>query len=261
MSAARRSRVAFHSTNNQLKEKVMRINVVLLLCVVVFLLAVGFERKPAVTKAATVQNLSSRSEGLTTEEPPKYAGEHSLPGSVNMALLEKDWKTAGDKLLTLDNTTGLEWLDLTQTAALTFNVVSAQLGPGGNFEGFRFATLSEVNGFLAASGLPPTNWTPGNCPGDPSLNAAVTQFQNLVGLSYSDINCTRSSAYTGTDNPSDSSQTIVKAVDICVGESVIQELPVSKSFNPGNFAGSFLVREAETEAVTICHKPGTRAQK
>lgn len=233
----------------------MRINVVLLLCVAVFLLAVDFERKPAVTKAASVQNLSSQSEGLTTEEPPKYAGEHSLSGSVNMALLEKDWRTAGDKLLTLDDTTGLEWLDLTQTDALSFNDVSAQLGPGGNFESFRFATLSEVNAFLAAFGLPPTSGS------DPSLNAAVTQFQNLVGLTFSDVNCTRSAGYTGTDNPSDSSEAIVKAVDICPGGAFIQELNVSKSFNPGGFAGSFLVREAETETVTICHKPGTRARK
>ncbi|HYN24947.1 MAG TPA: hypothetical protein VES69_07865, partial [Pyrinomonadaceae bacterium] len=166
-----------------------------------------------------------------------------------------------DKLLTLDDTTGLEWLDLTQTDALSFNDVSAQLGPGGNFESFRFATLSEVNAFLAAFGLPPTNCTPGNCPGDPSLNAAVTQFHNLVGLTFSDVNCTRSAGYTGTDNPSDSSEAIVKAVDICVGAALIQELNVSKSSNPGGFAGSFLVREAETETVTICHKPGTRARK
>ena len=41
----------------------------------------------------------------------------------------------------IDTVTGLEWLDLTSTVNLSFNSVSAQLGPGGAFAGYQYATV------------------------------------------------------------------------------------------------------------------------
>ena len=41
-----------------------------------------------------------------------------------------------------DTTTGLDWLDLTQTTNLSYNTVSSELGT--TFAGWSFATIAEV---------------------------------------------------------------------------------------------------------------------
>jgi hypothetical protein len=56
--------------------------------------------------------------------------------------------------LTQDDVTGLEWLDLTLTAGRTVDDIvgndgTDELGPGGDFEGFRYATKLEVTGWTA----------------------------------------------------------------------------------------------------------------
>lgn len=55
--------------------------------------------------------------------------------------------------LTVDDVTGLEWLDLTVTAGRTYEDIvgldgTDELGPGGDFEGFRHATDLEVSGWI-----------------------------------------------------------------------------------------------------------------
>lgn len=57
--------------------------------------------------------------------------------------------------LTQDDVTGLEWLDLTGTAGRTVDDIvgndgSDELGPGGDFEGFRYATDLEVTGWTSS---------------------------------------------------------------------------------------------------------------
>ena len=67
-----------------------------------------------------------------------------LSSSVNAAIISTDWQTSGDNLITTDTESGLNWLDLTETNGLSYNYVSSQLGVGGQFEGFRYATSDEV---------------------------------------------------------------------------------------------------------------------
>lgn len=60
--------------------------------------------------------------------------------------------------LTYDDTTELEWLDLTITAGRTFDDIvgndgTDELGPGGDFEGFRHATDLEVSGWTTGPQL------------------------------------------------------------------------------------------------------------
>src|SRR5437879_3733748 len=54
---------------------------------------------------------------------------------------------------TIDTTTGFVWLDLTQTQNMSFIEVSAQLAQGGQFSGYRYATVPEVETFWADAGL------------------------------------------------------------------------------------------------------------
>lgn len=69
------------------------------------------------------------------------SGTLALPASA--ALVNVDWQTAGDGLMVRDTDTNLKWLKLTQTAGMTYEQVYGQLGPGGTFEGLRYATNAE----------------------------------------------------------------------------------------------------------------------
>ena len=50
----------------------------------------------------------------------------------------------GADSITLDTETGLRWLDVPISLNRSYNDVAAQFGAGGDFEGYRFATPSEV---------------------------------------------------------------------------------------------------------------------
>ncbi|WP_145999096.1 PEP-CTERM sorting domain-containing protein [Oceanicoccus sp. KOV_DT_Chl] len=56
---------------------------------------------------------------------------------------------------TFDTATGLEWLDVTATIGLSYNQVSAQLGAGGTWQGWRYATYSELDQLIAGFGYSP----------------------------------------------------------------------------------------------------------
>jgi len=53
-----------------------------------------------------------------------------------------------------DNTTGLDWMTLSQTSNLTINQVLAGIDPGGQFSGWQIATYSQVSGLLAGYNVP-----------------------------------------------------------------------------------------------------------
>lgn len=102
-----------------------------------------------------------------------------LAGSkASAAIVQVDWLAAGDNLLTEDTSTGLRWLDFTQTAGQSFDAVSTQLGVGGAFDGFNYATSAQVETFWTNAGIPTisvlgdfqaANFTP------------VSQLTNLIG--------------------------------------------------------------------------------
>jgi len=73
--------------------------------------------------------------------------------NVNAALLQADWKTAGDNLIVVDTATSLGWLKLTETNNFSYNDVSAQLGSGGLYDGMRFASNAEVVNMFTNFGI------------------------------------------------------------------------------------------------------------
>lgn len=81
---------------------------------------------------------------------------------------------------TVDTATNSEWLDMTATAGLSYDAVSAQLGLGGTFEGYRHATQREVLDFMADFGLIPQGSPFQDYIGVPDLNAALS-FQDMLG--------------------------------------------------------------------------------
>jgi hypothetical protein len=99
-----------------------------------------------------------------------------LLGTANASratLVVNDWLNAGDGLLTLDTDTQLLWLDWTEATSLSVNQVMAQLGAGGSFEGFRYATVAEVHAFYSNAGIP-------NVPGITAAN--LLPVQNLLAI-------------------------------------------------------------------------------
>jgi hypothetical protein len=62
--------------------------------------------------------------------------------SASAQLISTDWKNTGDKLATLDESTGIEWLDLTQTDGMSIDTAESLLSS--RFEGWRLPTRSEV---------------------------------------------------------------------------------------------------------------------
>lgn len=55
---------------------------------------------------------------------------------------------------TTDTQTGLDWLDVTETFQRSYNDVSSQFGVGGEFEGWRYATMDELLSLIFnASGI------------------------------------------------------------------------------------------------------------
>lgn len=53
-----------------------------------------------------------------------------------------------------DTNTGIYWLKLNETRGMAYDDVTSQLVVGGTFEGWRYATLAEVENFIAAYGFP-----------------------------------------------------------------------------------------------------------
>ena len=79
--------------------------------------------------------------------------------NANTAIMNADWQTAGDNLITQDTGNGLEWLDLTVTAGRSYNDISANFGTGMEFDGWRYATINEVHDFLTSFGGDPNYYT------------------------------------------------------------------------------------------------------
>jgi hypothetical protein len=97
-------------------------------------------------------------------------------GPSRAALIEADWLAAGDGLLTVDPDTGLQWLDWTASTNLSVDQVMAQLGSGGTFDGFRYATEAEVTQLYVDAGIP-------DAPGITAANLIpVQELLALVGV-------------------------------------------------------------------------------
>lgn len=144
-----------------------------------------------------------------------------LPGLARAStLVSVDLNEIGDGLLTLDTATGLEWLDLTQTdLELSFNQMLVQLGPGGAFEGFRYATEAEVLTLLTNAGIDTSVFGTVNF-------VPVTEFQTLVGIT--DI---------GIGNVSDSFGLTSTAVGLPTCSTPCQRAIFARRFISGGFAG------------------------
>jgi hypothetical protein len=85
-------------------------------------------------------------------------------------------------LTTLDTSTQLVWMDLTQTSGYTFNEVSSQFGVGGKFEGYRYASAAEVQGIFSQFGIPLVAPTEYNGKSAVPVASALVAFETLFDV-------------------------------------------------------------------------------
>jgi hypothetical protein len=105
-------------------------------------------------------------------------------------LVATDWSQSGDSKATLDTDTGLEWLDLSSTAGLSYNQVMSDI----NFDGWRIPTFDEVitlaiGAFSNYFALPVTSIQNGAYYTQNKSNSSGTyQFISLLGTTIGNGN-------------------------------------------------------------------------
>jgi hypothetical protein len=126
---------------------------------------------------------------------------------ANAATISVDWKVTGDNLITSDTATGLNWLDLTETSGKSRDDVVTQLGTGGVYDGWRYATSSEVVTLWGNIGVD-LNGADLSWPDDPFEDPFVLDAVNLLGNTTCQADCAGfpygTLGLTGSQHPTDS---------------------------------------------------------
>jgi hypothetical protein len=100
-------------------------------------------------------------------------------------ILSVDDPVFGIGSITRDTDTGMDWLDLTITQNRSFNDIASQFGVGGQFEGFRHATSTEVFQFFTNAGIPFIVTTPFTTFPSTSNVPSVLNLMTLWGITGS----------------------------------------------------------------------------
>ncbi len=112
------------------------------------------------------------------------------PQSAQAALLARDLTAPGDGLLTRDTATGLDWLDITQTAGQSYEAVRDGFGGYTTQTGFRFATTAEFSTLFASALAGKPNVfisTPNTFVNLPNTYFAAREVNTLLGLTFQRI--------------------------------------------------------------------------
>lgn len=104
-----------------------------------------------------------------------------LKFAANAALIQGTDPRFGPNSLTIDTGTQLAWLNLSDSAGLSYNQVLADTAPGGIFSGYRFATTDEVLGLYSSAGIP----GPGYYPSDSEPIQSLISLVGPTGLWWS----------------------------------------------------------------------------
>jgi hypothetical protein len=79
-----------------------------------------------------------------------------MPAVSHAALVSQD-STWGVGSITLDDSTGLQWLDVNLSTGISYNTMQTAQASGGLYEGFRYATATEVDTLFSHAGIPDIN--------------------------------------------------------------------------------------------------------
>lgn len=168
-----------------------------------------------------------------------FAGLFSF-SSAHAILIEADFNSDGDGLITRDTETGLEWLDLNQTVNYSYNAMLAELGTGGKFDGFRYATVSDIDTLQQSAGLASGLFYSSSAFFYRSEMAAL---MDLVGIT--DVTSPYKYSYGLTSNPFTGTTLNDRIVRYFAMSPIIvstRQAVVSDDFS-NNWLGSWLIRD------------------
>jgi hypothetical protein len=106
-----------------------------------------------------------------------------MPAVSHAALVSQD-TTWGVGSITLDDSTGLQWLDVTLSTGISYSTMLAEQADGGLYEDFRYATATEVETLFSNAGIP--NINSGSAANFTPAQALVNLVGNTTGSSPGD---------------------------------------------------------------------------
>ncbi len=171
---------------------------------------------------------------------------------VNADVVSGDHPTFGTDSLTINTTDGMAFLDLSFTAGMSHDEVSSELGAGGNFEGFRYASESEVVDLVIEHGFD-HSVSGGNLLGTPGADqlSGLVDLLGQTGLSSDGF--TRSSAGITSTSLNAVQQRVVFIFDQIASDSG-DEVGLSTAMRRQDSldrVGSFLVVVPEPNGILI----------
>ena len=199
-----------------------------------------------------------RSDGTSTR-PGVLAFTVALTGAplANAELVSLD-SDFGPGTITHDTETGIDWLDLTLTTSRSVTDITAQLGAGGEFEGFRYATTADIATLWTHAGIADiTTEGPINGADFTAANfEAANLLAGLFGITVTLPAGVASEGFTADPAPGNPALRIVAEINMCTNPSgcpltgalantALASLgPNQRSPDtPLSFAGHFLARD------------------
>lgn len=163
---------------------------------------------------------------------------------AHASLIEVDLFDAGDKLITRDTDTGLDWLDLTETTGISYDDMLLELGVGGMYEGFRYATTADVDGLQQAARLSEgLFFTASNI-----TRLRVVSLIDMVGVTNFDASTGYEYAYGITSDPFEPTSSIddriARGFSLTAGVSAFQGV-IGDNVSSST-ASSWLIRDTPT---------------
>jgi len=177
----------------------------------------------------------------------------SFATHASAQLISRDDATHGPNSITIDASSKLEWLDVTKStfdetgayAPLSFNFVSSQFGAGGQFEGFRYATIAELTTLFVNAGIPNISFGPGTL-----TTANFEPVTQLIALLWGDsvpvsVPVSQLFGLLGEQSPFVPANLAIGMLQAFSDTGLGSADPVQASAPPGEESvGSFLVRRA-----------------
>jgi hypothetical protein len=99
--------------------------------------------------------------------------QFALSANATAALISIGTSFGPDTAI-LDTTTQQQWLDLSVSRPFSYNqLINTELNAGGQFEGYRLASVSEISEFISNSGVLSLSGTP--------AFEGYNSFRNMIG--------------------------------------------------------------------------------